>query len=559
MPSLKMKLLSSLEKCFLDESLDDKKETNRFLMFSNERLSFQVGVYNECMERPRRSEVRLSGALAPYAEVRDVVNIPSLFPVDYNRIDDNYLRYTPGLYPDLLRPLHYEGCMVPAPRQLSSLWVSIRLPEGFAPGEYDLTLSIHTTVTSTTPDLMELGSVTASVRVLAAKLPEQKLIHTEWFYTDCIANAYKTEAFSEKHWRAIESFMRVAVDNGVNMILTPVFTPELDTYIGGERLTTQLVDIVVEEDGSYTFGFEKLDRWLDLCRKVGVKYYEIPHFFTQWGALHAPKFIAKVKGEETRIFGWETDAMGKEYGEFLGAFIPALLQKMKERGVDRQCFFHVSDEPTLEQLEHYKRCKELIGQHLVGYPIIDALSDYEFYSLGALEKPVPCTRRITPFLENHIEGLWAYYCGANGCKDVSNRYFSMSLARVRILGVQLWYYRIEGFLHWGYNFYNNRTSYDVVDPFHCSDGEFFAPSGDMYLVYPGDGEEAWESNRLNAMREAMDDIRALELCESMYGREFTERLVLEGTDGTLTFDHYPHDAEYLLNLRRKIALAVEEA
>ena len=179
MPSLKMKLLSSLEKCFLDESLDDKKETNRFLMFSNERLSFQVGVYNECMVRPRRSEVRLSGALAPYAEVRDVVNIPSLFPVDYNRIDDNYLRYTPGLYPDLLRPLHYEGCMVPAPRQLSALWVSLRLPEGFAAGEYDLTLSLHTSSDAGEASL-ELGSVTASVRVLAAKLPEQKLIHTEW-------------------------------------------------------------------------------------------------------------------------------------------------------------------------------------------------------------------------------------------------------------------------------------------------------------------------------------------------------------------------------------------
>ena len=83
--NLQMKIVSSLEKCFWDESLSDKRETNRFLMFSNERLSFQVGVYNECMERPRRSEVRLLGALAPYAEVRDVVNIPSLFPVDYNR------------------------------------------------------------------------------------------------------------------------------------------------------------------------------------------------------------------------------------------------------------------------------------------------------------------------------------------------------------------------------------------------------------------------------------------------------------------------------------------
>jgi hypothetical protein len=112
-------------------------------------------------------------------------------------------------------------------------------------------------------------------------------------------------------------------------------------------------------------------------------------------------------------------------------------------------------------------------------------------------------------------------------------------------------------LHWGYNFYNNRHSYDTVNPFAVSDGDGFAPSGDTYIVYPGDNGEAWESLRFVALKEAMEDIRALELCESLYGREFTERLVLEDTDGTLTFSHYPLEAEYLLNLRKKVADAIE--
>jgi hypothetical protein len=355
----------------------------------------------------------------------------------------------------------------------------------------------------------------------------------------------------------IESFIRVAVENGINMILTPIFTPELDTYIGGERLTTQLVDITREMDGTYTFGFEKLDRWLEICGRVGVEYFEIPAFFTQWGAKNAPKIMAKVNGEEKRIFGWETDALGEEYAEFLGAFIPAFLSYMKEKGLDKRCYFHVSDEPKLEQIEHYRACKELIGQHLAEYPIIDALSDYSFYETGILEKPVPFIGHLQPFLDGKVKGLWTYYCGNGGGKTITNRLFAMPLARTRILGVQLYLYRIEGFLHWGYNFYNNCRSYDAVNPFLCTDGAYWAASGDCFLVYPGDGEEAWESIRLNAMREAMDDLRALELCESLLGREVTEKLILEGTDGELTYDHYPREASYLLNLREKVALAIE--
>ena len=135
----------------------------------------------------------------------------------------------------------------------------------------------------------------------------------------------------------------------------------------------------------------------------------------------------------------------------------------------------------------------------------------------------------------------------------------MPTYRTRILGVQLYRYNIEGFLHWGFNFYNNQFSYDHVDPFSCSDGECFAPSGDTYLVYPGDKEEAWESIRLNAIREAMDDIRALQLCESILGREKTEALIAEGLDAPLTFFAYPHDSEYLPDLRERIARAIEAA
>ncbi len=555
MPTLQMKMVSCLEKCFHDERIEDKQEKTDFVMFRNERLSFQVLYRNDLAERKMAlyCPVRLSGTLAPYATVRQVVNVPVTFPTlrANTEADGEFLRTEPGLYPDLLRPMHYEHSIALPSNQLHSLWVDIELPEDFEAGKYDLSLSIYNR------DKVELlGKVTGNITVLAAELPAQKLIHTEWFYTDCIANHYHTKAFSEKHWKYIESFLRTAVKNGINMILTPVFTPELDTYIGGERLTTQLVDIELVGDKKFAFGFDKLHRWIDLCLDCGVQYFEIAHFFTQWGATAAPKIMVKVNGRLKKYFGWHTDAMGEEYAAFLSQFIPALVAEFKKKGVDKNCFYHVSDEPHLEHLEHYTACKNLIAPYLDEDHIIDALSSFEFYETGALSKPVPHTRGAHTFIEAGVPGLWVYYCGAHGTNGVSDRGMAMPLARTRILGVQLYYYNIEGFLHWGYNFYNNNRSYEVIDPFGTTDGEFFAPSGDAYLVYPGTDGEAWESLRINAMRQAVDDMRALSLYEEKFGREATEKLILEGTDGKLTFLEYPTDPNYLLNLREKIAKAL---
>ena len=138
---------------------------------------------------------------------------------------------------------------------------------------------------------------------------------------------------------------------------------------------------------------------------------------------------------------------------------------------------------------------------------------------------------------------------------VSDRSLSMPTRRTRILGVQLYLYHIEGFLHWGYNFYNTWQSFGVLDPYASAEGAYFNPAGDCFLVYPGTDGEAWESLRLNALREAMDDMRALALYEARFGREAAEALLLDLAGGTLTFTAYPTRDDYLIGLREAIAKA----
>ncbi len=326
-----------------------------------------------------------------------------------------------------------------------------------------------------------LSEETFEIEIINAVLPEQKLIYTQWFHGDCIAVYYGEEVFSESHWPHMESFIKTAAENDINMLLTPIFTPPLDTKVGGERPTIQLVDVAFEK-GKYSFGFDKLDRWIEMCQKSGIKYFEISHLFTQWGAKYAPKIMATIDGEYKKLFGWETSAASTEYKEFLSAFLPQLTQYLKDKNVAENTYFHISDEPEEKDLNSYIEASNIAKPYLKGFKIIDALSDYGIYETGIIEKPIPANDHIEPFLGN--KGLWTYYCCAQ-TKKVSNRFFAMPSYRNRIIAPQLFKYDIEGFLHWGYNFYYAQYSVAPINPYLTTDSCCAFPSGDAFSVYPG--------------------------------------------------------------------------
>ena len=164
---------------------------------------------------------------------------------------------------------------------------------------------------------------------------------------------------------------------------------------------------------------------------------------------------------------------------------------------------------------------------------------------------------MEPFLERGMEGLWTYYCTGQW-KEVSNRFMAMPSARTRILGVQLYLYKISGFLHWGFNFYNAQYSLRPVDPYRVTHAMYAFPSGDAYLVYPGPGGEPLSSIRAEVQQDALYDLRALRQLESLAGRAFVEAMIYElaGTDH-MTFKDYPVQADFLLALRERVAAEID--
>lgn len=546
---IKAKIVSSLEKCFPGDDPDKFAAIENVTVLKNERFSFQIIVRAENEQRCTFTRLKLRGKLARRAEIRAVEYVASKYPCYPDKNDDMYLSKQPGLYPDLLQPLSENDRVPLVTGEAKAFMVTIDDSGDFS-GDTALSVTLLA-------DENVLFSKKLKIHVIDALLPKQMLINTQWFHGDCLSTYYGVKVFSAKWWKIVENFLSVAAKNGQNMILTPVFTPALDTLEGGERPTVQLADVCVDENGNYSFKYENLDKWLDLCQKIGFEYFEIAHFFTQWGAAHAPKIMAHTPLGYKRIFGWETEAAGEQYSRFLNAFIPDFLAHMKQKGLDKRCYFHVSDEPNDRNLDSYEKAKAIIEPLLEGYPITDALSHYEFYEKGIVSLPVVATDRIHTFIDNNVKNLWAYYCCCQ-CKDVSNRFFAMPGARTRCIGFQMFKYGIKGFLHWGYNFYYSQYSMSFVDPYLDSTGNYFTPSGDCYSVYPARDGTALESIRLLAFYEALQDMRACELCSSLIGKEQTVAL-LESVVGEIRFDKCIGSSTVLLSARRKINEAIEAA
>lgn len=479
--------------------------------------------------------------------IRKVGHVPSAYPA-YGEYDAGYLTTDPGLFPDVLE--EFDGTFQLIPFYFRSLWIEVDVPQDARAGEYPIELIIKTL------NGRNLRTVRVTLGIADVVLEEQELIHTEWFYSDCLADYYQIPVFSEDYWEITERFMRTAVNRGINMILTPLFTLPLDTLIGGERTTVQLVR-VEKRGGEYRFDFGLFDRWIKMCIRCGFRYFEMGHLFSQWGAEYTPKIIADVEGETKQIFGWETKADSPEYREFLDQFLPRLTKKLKEAGIDARTYFHISDEPNEGNIDGYRAAREMVREYLASYPILDALSTLRFYKEGIVDYPVPTNEYIHEFLEAGVAHPWVYYCSGE-YKDVSNRFFAMPSARLRIIGVQMYLYGVEGLLHWGYNYYNSQYSIRKLNPYIVTDADDAFPSGDSFLVYPGGGGRAEESLRLLVLEEGLNDYRILRMLEKRRGKEYVHKLAEDLAGMKITFRDYPQDSSFLLRLREAVVRQLED-
>ncbi len=534
---IQVKTVSSLEKIFYNQdSIVD--EFSEFSCLKGEIFSFQISFRLMDIDKVM-CYIKINSPLKDYIKIYNVKSVP-VGMASYMDSDDYFITKKSALIPDLLED--NNGCFSLCYGQWRTIWIETVIPEKIDAGNYKIDIELCN------KDNEVVAKSNFNIEIIDKILPKQKIICTHWFHNDCLCTYYQVEPFSKEHWLIIEKYIENYVKYGNNMLLTPIFTPPLDTEIGSERMTMQLVDVYETNDG-YKFGFDKLDKYLNLAISKGISYFEFSHFFTQWGAEFTPKIVTT---DGKRIFGWDISAVSDEYKKFVNQLITELKVFLKNKNLLEKCYFHISDEPTEETLETYTKAVNVVKDSLYDCNVMDALSAYKFYENGLVKTPVVANNHIQTFLDNKVKPLWTYYCGAQQNNYVSNSFISMPSARNRIIGIQLFKYNIEGFLQWGFNFWYSQLSKFPINPYVTTDGDNAFPSGGPFLVYPNKNGNLYPSIREIVFNEAIQDARALSIIAEQIGHTETIKWLENISNQEITFTNYPHGSEYILNTRKLI-------
>ena len=505
-------------------------------VLKGERFSYQIAYSGD---RVCNAQVKAESDISDKLHIYwiDCINVKRTVFFNKSLIDDNYLSVDAGLYPDLLREITDGN--IPLRYYFQGIW--IEADDDIEAGKHQVKITLSCAEESV-EHIME-------IEVLDLQLPKQELIYGEIVQADCIADYYGMEVFSEEHWEMLEKFIRISTKYGSNALVPPLFTPPVDTQVGGERTTVQLVK--VEKSGnSYSFDFTLFERYIKMCQNAGITYFYMPSLFTQWGAEFTPKIIATENNEEKRIFGWDVLSTDQRYLSFLKQLIPCLIEKIKEMNLQDNVLFSISDEPFDEEtVERYAKLSSVLAPMLKEFKIMDAFTHEDRFEKSGASIPLIPTSDISNFHIEKMDKLCVYYCCAQDYK-VSNRFITMPLYRNRSFGYQLFKYDVDLFFHWALNFYNAPLSVKRIDPFTVPDADGGYPGGDCFSVYPGENGPM-KSMRIVVFNETLQDLRALNLLSSYVGRDEVIRLIEEIT-GEITFENCAHNASVILNMRKSI-------
>jgi len=204
--------------------------------------------------------------------------------------------------------------------------------------------------------------------------------------------------------------------------------------------------------------------------------------------------------------------------------------------------FHLSDEPHGdEHRENYRKARELLRELAPWMKVMNALSEIQYAREGLTDTPVPSIRVALDFA---AEGLpsWCYYCcGPRG--RFLNRLMDTPLAKIRMNGWLFYRWPLQGFLHWGYNYWYKSQTRERIDPFKTQDGLAWPgwAYGDCFMVYPG-AEGPIDSIRWEVFSESLQDYALLQTLGVERG----------GLKELKSFEDFPKSEKWLERTRKKL-------
>ena len=205
----------------------------------------------------------------------------------------------------------------------------------------------------------------------------------------------------------------------------------------------------------------------------------------------------------------------------------ALEQTIQRRGWQKRFLVAITDEPFIHHEETFAAAVDLVHQ---AAPSVRTVEAVETEYLGKLDVYVPKLSHLNLWYSHFDKTrreqggeLWFYTC-CHPAGRYPNRFLDQSLLKVRVLHWINYLYDLQGYLHWGLNYYGSDN------PFTEDGISKDLPLGDRAIVYPGENG-ILGSLRFSAQRDGLQDYEYLRTLEDRLRRQRTggSRRVLAGS------------------------------
>ena len=505
----------------------------------NEKLSFQICIRNED-EKIQNIKISAETPIGWHLRIRRVGYVPMphpSLPVLKDKKHNEGWGHVPGYVPD---PLFDETNVLLPKCETNSFWISLKPGENEKPGTYLVQVKVASEKNK------RISTHTVKVVLHDVIINKMENFHiSNWFYLDALIDWYKTDYFDETLWKITEAYMLNMVEHGQTTIYVPAFTPSLD----GVKRPTQLIHVSRRGGDTYSFDWTDVKKYVQIAEKCGFDSFEWCHLFTQWGANNAIRIYEGQGKDEKLLWGPELSSNSKTYRLFLKQFLPELHNFVKIEKILDKSFFHLSDEPHgKEHRKQYKNARLMLKEIAPWMNIMDALSEVEFAKEKLVDTPVPYIGNVQNFLANNIP-CWCYYCSLCGFSGkLMNHLLDTPLAKIAMHGMLFYKWPLQGFLHWGYNYWYYLRTRKLINPFAIQDGLFYDDHrgwvhGDSFWVYPGENGPI-DSIRWEVFAESLQDYALLQTLN--IPREGNLLLAIK------SFDHFPLTEKWRMHLRSKL-------
>ena len=355
--------------------------------------------------------------------------------------------------------------------------------------------------------------------------------YTNWFSFPNFATYHGLELGSEACYEMIARYARLAAEGRQNCAWIPL---------------SLVFDV---KDGVPALDEAKLVRIVDIYTEAGIWWLEGGHFCRFNGGWGAKEFLAP--------FSKTVVSTTPEGAAAIRRVAEQLMAAIERHGWKDRWLQHVADEPDVINAKEYRMTAGTVRRYMPGIRLVDAI---ENCAAGAGTLDILCPK-VHVWQQNRADydfqrtngcnEVWCYTCCSPGGRWL-NRTLDWHLLKPLYVFWNCSAYDITGFLHWGYNMYQNNANpfgRTTVDNWGTNGGNSLPP-GDTHVVYPGtDGP--WSGARFEATRQGAEDYElfaVLKRRDPAKAAALTRRLVR-------SFDDYTIDVPLYRRVRRELLAA----